>query len=60
MLPPVPKSAGDAQSVRIGKQFDCCRFAEIAGKAVSHAGRVIRDWLRCYYQPVVIPDQAGD
>ena len=42
------------------KQFDCFRLAEIAGRTDSHAGRVIGDWLRCYYQPVVIRDQACD
>src|SRR5216684_1474058 len=60
MLPPVPQSAGDAQSVGKCKQFDCFRLAEIAGRTDSHAGRVIGDWLRCYYQPVVIQDQACD
>ena len=60
MLPPVPQSAGDAQSVGKCKQFDCFRLAEIAGRTDSHARRVIGDWLRCYYQPVVIQDQACD
>ena len=60
MLPPVPQSADDAQSVGKCKQFDCFRLAEIAGRTDSHAGRVIGDWLRCYYQPVVIQDQACD
>src|SRR6266851_453167 len=56
----LPQSAGDAQSVGKCKQFDCFRLAEIAGRTDSHAGRVIGDWLRCYYQPVVIRDQACD
>src|SRR5712691_4201999 len=60
MLPPVPQSAGDSQSVGKCKQFDCFRLAEIAGRTDSHAGRVIGDWLRCYYQPVVIRNQACD
>ncbi|OLC64288.1 MAG: hypothetical protein AUJ02_04085 [Chloroflexi bacterium 13_1_40CM_3_65_12] len=60
MLPPVPQSAGDAQSVGKGKHFDCCRLAEIATRTDCHAGSLSCRWLRCYYQPVVIQDQAGD
>src|SRR5207302_9808997 len=58
MLPPIPQSAGHAQSVRKGKQLDRLRLAGIASRTDSHARSVICDWLRCYDQPLVIQDQA--
>jgi len=58
MLPPVPQSAGDAESVGKCKQFDCFPLAEISDRTGSYTESLICNWPRCYYQPVVIQDQA--